>query len=53
MVRRVIENCQELIYASIDEEDTCIGGSGIQVQIDESKFGKGNTTKDTQLKVFG
>jgi len=31
---------QELVYATFDDEDTMIGGPGIKVQVDESKYGK-------------
>ena len=35
------------------DESEMIGGNGIEVEIDESKFGKGNTTGDIGLKVSG
>jgi hypothetical protein len=31
---------RELIAATLDDEDTVVGGPGIEVQVDETKFGK-------------
>jgi hypothetical protein len=39
-VQFYIGRAEEVISASLDEEDTIIGGPGIEVQIDESKFGR-------------
>ncbi|KCZ75276.1 hypothetical protein H311_03749, partial [Anncaliia algerae PRA109] len=37
---RLMSKAYEIIAKGIDESDTKIGGSGIIVQLDESKFGK-------------
>jgi ISXO2-like transposase domain len=39
-VSSYIKQVESLICCSLDEEDCIIGGPGIMVQIDESKFGK-------------
>jgi hypothetical protein len=39
-VSKYIKKCQEIIYSDIENEDPITGGPGIEVQIDESKFGK-------------
>jgi transposase-like protein len=31
---------RQLVESSLDEDDTIIGGEGVEVQVDESKFGK-------------
>jgi len=35
-----IDNFRSLVTTSLDQDDTIIGGDGIIVEIDESKFGK-------------
>jgi transposase-like protein len=32
--------CRQLITEMVDDEDTCVGGQGIVVEVDESKLGK-------------
>jgi ISXO2-like transposase domain len=39
-IMEYIKKIEYLIFSSLDEEDCIIGGPGIEVQIDESKFGK-------------
>ena len=43
----------ESCFTTVMDESQMIGGNGIEVEIDESKFGKRNTTEDTGLKVNG
>lgn len=39
-VRQFVEHFRNLVNSSLEVEDTIIGGSGIEVQIDETKLGK-------------
>jgi hypothetical protein len=39
-VKTYVDQLVGIIACSLDEQDTMIGGEGIEVQLDESKFGK-------------
>ena len=39
-VEHYVSKLEEIIATDLDEEEEIIGGEGIEVQIDESKFGK-------------
>ena len=40
VVPKHVRRCQKILLSKIEEEDQVIGGEGIQVQVDESKFGE-------------
>ena len=42
---------KEIIISSLDPEDTIIGGDGVVVEIDETKFGKTNNKEE--IWIFG
>ncbi|CAG8608377.1 854_t:CDS:2 [Acaulospora morrowiae] len=50
-VSRYMKYFRELVIQSLEDDDTMIGGNGIVVEIDESKFSKGK--KDTGIWVVG